>query len=62
MENPRGFPLTGFLKVEMVPFPGAEVTFRPGETRAAVLTKERAELAAVEKKVLPDTFYFSKTK
>ena len=51
-ETPAGgFPLTGFLRVELVALPGAEVTFRPGEVRGAVLEKERAELAAVEKKV-----------
>lgn len=49
-----GFPLSGFLKVELVGLAEAEITFRPGEIRRAVLVKEREEVAAAEKKVKCD--------
>ena len=53
-ETPAGgFPLTGFLRVELVALPGAEVTFARGRP-GAVLEKRPAELAAAEKKVRTD--------
>lgn len=46
-----GFPLRGFLRVELVGLEEAEVTFRPGKARRAALVAERENAAAEEKKV-----------
>lgn len=46
-----GFPLKGFLRVELVRLEEAEVTFRPGEARGAALIAEREKAAAEEEKV-----------
>ncbi|CAM9458430.1 unnamed protein product, partial [Hapterophycus canaliculatus] len=47
-DNVPGFPLKGFLKVELVRLDDVEVTFRPGKTRRAELAKERDKAAARE--------------
>eukprot|EP00903_Cladosiphon_okamuranus_P011246 g10610.t1 len=45
-----GFPLKGFLRVELVGLEEAAVTFRPGEARRAALVAERESAAAAERK------------
>lgn len=39
--------LTGFIRVEVVELPRAEVTFRPGEVRRAEMIRQREEEAVV---------------
>ena len=51
MKARAGFPLKGFLRVELVGLEEAEVTFRPGELRRAALVAERENAAAQEQKV-----------
>lgn len=50
-ENLPGFPLKGFLKIELVMLDDVEVAFRPGQARRAALIEEGEEAAAMEKKV-----------
>lgn len=47
-----GFPLTAFLRVELVGLDEAQVRFRPGESRRAGLEKERADRRAAEQEVI----------
>lgn len=47
----ESFPLTGFLRIELVRLAEAEITFRPGEARSAALIKDLADIAAAEEKV-----------
>lgn len=46
--NREGFPLKGFLRIEVVGLEAAEVTFRPGDARRSALAREREEALAAE--------------
>lgn len=46
-----GFPLTGFLKLEVIGLAEAEVTFRPGDARLAALVVKKEAAEEVEREV-----------